>query len=63
MKQVATGYCFQRGQCHACLANLYRDLDRSASCECVQEQTMNHTIDRCPLTKRKRTAIDTLTWL
>jgi len=33
-------------------ANLHKwGLTQSSSCDCGQRQTMNHTVDTCPLTK------------
>ena len=38
-----------QGPCHA---NLHKwGLAQSPSCDCGQRQTMNHTVDTCPLTK------------
>jgi len=38
-----------QGPCHA---NLHKwRLAQSPSCDCGQRQTMNHTVDMCPLTK------------
>jgi len=38
-----------RGPCHA---NLHKwGLAQSPSCDCGQQQTMNHIVDACPLTK------------
>jgi len=35
-----------------CRANLHKcGLAQSPSCDCGQQQTMNHTVDTCPLTK------------
>ena len=43
--------CFQTGQ-DPCHANLHKwSLVQSPSCDCGQQQTMNHTVDTCPLAK------------
>ena len=42
---------FRTGQ-GPCRANLHKwSLARSPSCDCGQRQTLNHTVDACPLTK------------
>jgi len=43
--------CFQTGQ-GPCHANLHKwGLAQSPSCDCGQQQTMNHIVDTCPLRK------------
>ena len=38
-----------QGPCHA---NFHKwGVAQSPSCDCGQQQTMNHTVDTCPLTK------------
>jgi len=42
---------FRTGQ-GPCRANLHKwSLAQSPSCDCGQQQTMNHIVDTCPLTK------------
>jgi len=38
-----------QGPCRAILHK--RGLAQSPSCDCGQQQTMNHTVDTCPLTE------------
>jgi len=43
--------CFRTGHGH-CLANLYKwGMATSDLCACGQQQTMNHTVNLCPLRK------------
>ena len=39
----------RQGLCHANLHKL--GLAKSSTCNCGQQQTMNHIVDTCPLTK------------